>query len=243
MIQFTKKNIIISLLVSFVLIVATIVIYITLVSPNKKEAEKLLQEVQQEETQIAMLEQKIKDVEEQIKTSSTYIWQRQLPISPLADQFILMLEKAEVLSDTVILDMQLKNGEASVEGTGDAKEGEEQEEQIEVDTGEGTVPQLKSLEATLEISADNYYEIEKFMNTVQELERVSFVNKVNFKGKEEVLELKEEAEKEKLQAKLTVTTYYAPDLKSLKENGPAIEFPEPSNKTTPLYEKEKKQEN
>lgn len=239
MIQFTKKNIIISSVIFSLIVLLTIILYTTMISPKKEEFKTVMQEVDNEETQIALIEEKIKKIEEQVQSSNTFLYQRQLPVSPLADQFILMLEKAEVLSNTVILDMQLSNSEASLKAENEENQEDEQEEGEQNQAGN-----VKALEATIEISADDYYEIETFMDTIQQLERVTFVDQVKFKGKEEVIEIQEDDDDvEKIQAELVVTTYYAPDFKNVKQNGPAVEFPQPSEKTTPLYEKEKKQNN
>lgn len=233
MIRFTKKNIIISSVIFSLIILLSITLYMTMISPKKEEIKTVMQEVDNEETQIALIEEKIKKIEEKVQSSNTFLYQRQLPVSPLADQFILMLEKAEVLSNTVILDMQLSNSEASL--TADNEENQEEQNK------RGNV---KALEATLKISADDYYEIETFMDTIQQLERVTFVDQVKFKGKEEVIEMQEDDDDvEKIQAELVVTTYYAPDFKNVKQNGPSIEFPQPSEKTTPLYEEEQKKNN
>jgi type IV pilus assembly protein PilO len=124
----------------------------------------------------------------------TELLQKRLPVKPLIDHFILDLEKAELLSDSVITQMDFSADEAE-EGTtsiGDAINGGsglnennyDSESQKTLAEGNNSTP-IAKLPVNLTIQSPSYFSLEKFLVTIESLERIITVESISFSGQPE----------------------------------------------------------
>lgn len=117
-----------------VLILLFTFLYFYLLDPVKKELAAKTSELKNEEQILKTVQTKV-GTGTSVDFKSTTELQKRLPVQPLTDQFILNLEKAEVVSNSFIIDMEFTDGETSAE-TAPAEATEETE--IPDDTSESS---------------------------------------------------------------------------------------------------------
>ena len=96
---------------SFLLIAGGIYAYFGLLSPLHEQITAVDSEIQQQQIFL----KKAQSNENPVTTSeeNTFPLQEEVPVKPLTDQLMLQFEKAEVLSDSLIMTMQFTDGEAA----------------------------------------------------------------------------------------------------------------------------------
>ncbi|MDR7077921.1 type IV pilus assembly protein PilO [Neobacillus niacini] len=178
-------------------------------------------------------------------TEDTRELQKKVPVTPLQEQFILDLEKAENVSNSKISSMSFSKdvdvtlptepppATENTEGTETPKV-----ETVKEATAEQVAPApatgLKKLTVNLSIESPKYEDIEKFISTLESLKRIVVVESINYTGKEEITSLDSEKANEPLTYTLTVSAYYLPGLEDLMAELPKIDAPAPANKKNPL---------
>lgn len=91
---------------------------------------------------------------------------------------------------------------------------------------------IKKLTVTLSVKSPTYYDLIKFIETLESLNRLVVVETVAFSGGKELTNLEEE--QEELSYSLTFSAFYMPTLEDLQNQLPELETPAPSNKTNPF---------
>lgn len=199
-------------------------------------------------------------------SENTFALQEEVPVKPLVDQLMLQFEKAEVLSDSLILTMDFSDGEA-IEDEEEVAEEEDTEEaepegnteadteapaaeenvsntDDDMDTSETTtlpepevLPQgVKKITAEMSVVSKNYEGILKFIKTVEELKRVIVVEAITFSGMDELEIASADAVKNQLKYEITISAYYLPELTDYLKDLPRGEFPPPNGKENPLIQ-------
>ncbi|MDQ1001335.1 type IV pilus assembly protein PilO [Neobacillus niacini] len=183
--------------------------------------------------------------------------QKKVPVKPLLEQFILDLEKAEIVSNSVISSMSFtkdedvilatetpaENAPADQVGTTGqetatppAQTGEAPQEPAAAANGQPAAAPvsngLKKLSVSLSVESPTYEDLEKFIATLESLERIVVIESISYTGGKEITSL--ELELEKLQYSITVSAYYLPILDDLIAELPKIDAPAPANKKNPL---------
>ena len=175
--------------------------------------------------------------------------QKKVPVKPLLEQFILDLEKAENVSHSVIssmsfskdADVTIVTTESTTENTTtDQSSTPGQEAAATQDaasaTDQATAPPasngLKKLSVSLSVESPTYEDLEKFIKTLESLERIVVVESISYSGGEEITTL--EQEKKPLAYALTISAYYLPTLDDLVAELPKIDAPAPAKKKNPL---------
>ncbi len=98
--------------ISLLLVIGGVYAYFGLLSPLHQRIESVDMEMKQQE----VLLKKANDSAVTTQTSeNTFALQEEVPVKPLVDQLMLQFEKAEVLSDSLILTMDFSDGETSEE--------------------------------------------------------------------------------------------------------------------------------
>ncbi|MDM5315102.1 hypothetical protein QUF49_03785 [Fictibacillus sp. b24] len=198
-------------------------------------------------------------------SENTFALQEEVPVKPLVDQLMLQFEKAEVLSDSLILTMDFSDGEASedeevaeeenteetapevnAEAETDAPAAEENVSNADddIDTSETTTPPapevlpqgVKKITAEMSVVSKNYEGILKFIKTVEELKRVIVVEAITFSGMDELEMAAADAVTNQLKYEITISAYYLPELTDYLKDLPRGEFPAPNGKENPLIQ-------
>jgi type IV pilus assembly protein PilO len=120
------------------LVIGGVYAYFGLLSPLHHRIESVDMEMKQQEV---LLKKANESVAVTTQTSeNTFALQEEVPVKPLVDQLMLQFEKAEVLSDSLILTMDFSDGEAS----------EEEEVVAEEEASDSSTPEGPANEETTE---------------------------------------------------------------------------------------------
>ncbi|WP_028399375.1 type 4a pilus biogenesis protein PilO [Ectobacillus panaciterrae] len=204
-IHFSKKQLLLFMTGLLIAGLLFTYIYFALLQPVQLNRQQLNKELKTEKAIKAnSLQKKAADD----GASLTDYMQKQLPVKPMLDQYILDLTKAEGLSGVTIQAVALQD-------TNTVQASREQQK-----TANGAVP--VPLMLTVEVKYDVYEQLQTFLKEVEELPRVTYVQGIDFKGREE--SLSPDAKQEPYSCTLTLTTYYMP-LKDLEKGTPDIELP------------------
>jgi type IV pilus assembly protein PilO len=200
-------------------------------------------------------EQKLLDIVSQKKAASaktttvdTKELQKKLPVGPLQEQFILDLEKAENVSNSQILSMGFAK-DADVAVTSDQAAADPNAAQATTtNTAQTTttdpnaaqtqqpatpVPAgLKKLTVQLSVESPKYEDLEKFIQTLESLQRLVVVEAITYSGGQEITSLSQEDTP--ISYSLTVSAFYMPTLADLAAEQPTIDAPAPAGKDNPL---------
>lgn len=137
----------------------------------------------------------------------------------------------------VIIAPPVQENAANVEATTD--------ESLEVETVQevaaeqeaqaaNTITGLKKLTISLSVESPTYEDLEKFISTLESLNRIVVVESINYSGGKEITSLDIEPADKKLSYSLSVSAYYLPTLNDLIAELPKIDAPAPANKKNPL---------
>jgi type IV pilus assembly protein PilO len=218
--------------------------YFLHLTPVQEKINKLQNSLKKEENALAVLEQK-KPKTENILVQTTNL-QMKLPVKPLVDQFLLQLEEIEVESGSLITSISFgeatdtKNAGGQQDTTvpqsvQDIAASETQNTEAGTDpTTEALPPGVEKLTANMVVEARTYFELEAFIKAIEELPRITKVDKLEFTGNGEVSIVQESSDK--LTYNVTVSTYYYPELAELKKQLPKYDLPQPAEKINPLYQ-------
>ncbi|KGM45555.1 pilus assembly protein PilO [Neobacillus niacini] len=242
--SFSKKHKL-TLLVGFLLIVFLVAFaQFFKLSPLKSDLESKEQTLASEQKLLETINQKKLDETTKVSEDTREL-QKKVPVSPLQEQFILDLEKAENVSNSKILSMGFsKDIDVPMESaTPPATEGAETSEVPEVkpvqetqaeQAAPGPTTALKKLTVNLSIESPRYEDIEKFIATLESLKRIVVVESINYSGGGEITSLDTDTVYKPLSYSLTVSAYYLPGLDDLIAELPQIDSPAPANKKNPL---------
>ncbi|RBW71591.1 pilus assembly protein PilO [Bacillus taeanensis] len=190
--------------------------YAAFLLPAKQELEKAEKNFQHASSQLALLEAQQLE-QNAFNYESAIQLQKEVPVQPLVDQFILQLEKAEVISDSLIRSMIFSEGDALLE---------DEENQV--------IPEdVKRITVQLNMASKGYSNLMRFLEEIESLERITKIDSLNFSGNREILSIDEEVDQ--INYSVQVSTFYIPGLEELLNDLPSVEYPAPADKNNPLY--------
>ena len=231
-VQFTKLYLII-LIAAVVAVVASFLIgYSSYIAPVYGEKEVLAENLEFEENQVQILNQQIRSLDSNVLETS-FALQRKLPVQPLLDQFLLDISRAEGLSGSYILNINI-----SESGDVTLAEGESIKEQISTEVEQNSalpekIEDLRKITVFLSVRANDYEALANFLREIDSLPRLTNIDSVNFLGHDEKIMVNDSHQS--LEFSVLLSTYYYPPLAQLREESPKIDFPNPANKDNRLY--------
>jgi type IV pilus assembly protein PilO len=219
-----------------------------MLSPLKSELVTKEQSLQTEQKLLdGIIEKKADETNKVVE--DTRELQKKVPVTPLQEQFILDLDRAENVSNSLVRSMSFSkdtdvtitppvqenaaNGETNTDESLEVKTVQEVEAEKEAQTA-NTVTGLKKLTISLSVESPTYEDLEKFISTLESLNRIVVVESINYSGGQEITSLDKEPAEEKLSYSLSVSAYYLPTLNDLIADLPKIDAPGPANKKNPL---------
>ena len=256
--RFNNKRTIIAI-VCVVLIVALIAgEYFLFLKPLKNEVKTVKTQLETEEKLYEAMAQRVAySTNEVVEQTSTL--QKKLPVQPFLEQFLLDLEKAEVISNSLITNMSFSDGDLSIdkatqqnltveeqinagadvnyEANGkevfSGNEAGQSENQTENQPATPSIPEgMKRIAVNLSVKSDNYFDMLAFLKVLENLERITKIDSLSLSGGEEIKSVEDNVEG--LTYSLVLSTFYYPKLEELKDQLPSFETPPPSNKENPL---------
>jgi type IV pilus assembly protein PilO len=234
------------------LLVGGLYSYFGVLAPLHQEIAYVDTEIQQQKSFL----QQTETTQEEVATSSenTFKLQEEVPVKPLVDQLILQFEKAEVLSDSLIMTMDFSDGEATKDedeteeaATETAEEQPEtaeanvsnEDDSVETENAPAPAPEVlpegvKKITAEMSVVSKNYEGLLKFLRTIEELKRITVIEAITFTGLDELEMASAEATPDQLKYEITISAYYLPELTDYLKDLPQVEFPAPQGKENPL---------
>lgn len=241
-----KMHIIILVIAALIAVLIYLGAYFLYLNPLNTSLSLKESQLKSEQQLSAALETRLASVNDS-DFGSTAEMQKLLPVDPMIEQLVLDLEKAEVVSNSYITSIEFTDSEQDelaaqtevnlVEGSSEAVQSEEPEDSETSRDAEQTaalsMPDgLAKTSATIVVKADNYLDLEKFIETLESLKRIVMVDSISFDGPEEMVSLLDE--EEQIEMTIEINTFYLPGLVDLKEYDPKVETPEPANKRNPF---------
>lgn len=245
-----KNNILLIILSIFLLTAFFVGIYFFWLYPKTEKVKLKEMELQSQEQLLAALKNKGENTEKHSVESTIHL-QEQVPVKPMAQQLLLDIEKAEVVSGSFVANMTFQDGEA-IELDDSQNVDAENSEEAETDgtaEEESSTPLPEGVEkitVNLTIESQSYFEFESFLQILENLNRIVVVEAIDFTANEEIIE--ESQENTPIIYQVTLSAFYMPTLSDLIEQLPKIETPKPANKKNPFssfgeYSNEKVQNN
>jgi type IV pilus assembly protein PilO len=233
--RLSKKNKII-LFSGLLLLLAFIALgYLTFIQPLQTTIHQKEMELVSQQQLLEVIESRDIESSGELLESSVKL-QRHIPVEPMLEQFILDLEMAETVSNSHILSISFAD-----EGEGGEVPPTEQPAQNTDTTQTPETSQMlskpegiKAITIGLSIESDSYYDLEKFIDTLEKLDRIVEVKSLSFSGPPEVSSLGENTNQTKTSFQLSIAIYYFPKLQDLVEDLPEIQTESPGNKSNPL---------
>lgn len=174
-----------------------------------------------------------------VTSESTVALQKQVPVQPLTEQLLLDLEQAEVVSNSFVTNMQFTAGEEVTEQTPLEADIEEQldsestDEAAKANTVAEALPTgIKKMTVSMTVESPTYQELEKFLQTLEQLQRIIVVDALVFSGNEEIIST-EQSDKI-LTYQVTLSTFYMPTLDDLISSLPQLEIPKWDEREDPF---------
>lgn len=229
------------IITSIILLLLFAGIYLFVLFPKMEKIPQKESELSTQEQLLSVLQSKITGTNSNT-FENTVALQKMVPVKELSQQLLLEIEKAEVVSRSFVVNMNFDDGDVSfehepVEESETAEENEtgenEDEQSREEETNTITLPNgLKKTVVTLNVESPGYFEFEKFISTLENSERITVVEALDFTAGEEIIELEQSEQPIRYQVK--IAAFYMPSLVDLIDQLPKMETPEPANKKTPL---------
>ncbi|MBD3107833.1 hypothetical protein IEO70_05590 [Bacillus sp. AGMB 02131] len=215
-------------------------IYFYVIYPKSDDLQSKERELQALETELAIIQTEQNKKTEEPRVSSVEL-QKKIPVKPNVQQIIVDFNQAEIVSGSLITNIAV---EENVEiGQPVASAGEEDESESESESESVSEPVsvpaqaiegLKQVRLSLTVQSERYADLEKFLSSLESLERITKVENISFEGFEEITSV--DQTRSILEYTVVVSAYYASKLKDLQEDLPRVRSAEPANKTNPLYE-------
>ncbi|AXM89622.1 pilus assembly protein PilO [Anoxybacillus ayderensis] len=182
-------------------------LYIYVYKPLDERREQLKTELQMEKKLLQTLQSKPPSDDLRI---SLIELQKRVPVQPFVEQFLLDIEKAEVVSNSEVLSLTFQEGE----------------------NVEGPPTPIQKLTVNISVRSPSYFALEQFIDVLERSKRIVSVDSLSFTGYEEWTTVMDEVPE--LSYSLTVSTFYAPELRQWIEQLPPLDLPQPSEKRNPF---------
>ncbi|WP_066292853.1 hypothetical protein [Bacillus sp. FJAT-29937] len=231
----SKKGKLYSIIGIMNIILLFIGLYFLYIQPLKSTLANKQRELQTEEQLLAVIESQIHDTGSD-SLEGTEELQKKLPVKPLVEQLMLDIEQAEVVSGSLVTNMEFSMGEIEEDTT---------EEQLEIDLEESPADEqaentsnipmpvgMKKTTVVLTVNSSNYFEMEKFIDSIESENRIILVENLQIEGQEEVVST--DQEKQLIVSEITISAFYMPALTDLIDQLPKMAVPKTVEKKNPF---------
>ena len=237
-----KPIILFTFSIILILLVGVFSYYLYLM-PLSNELDSKKNELQMTEQQVNILETKLKTTQTETKTNTMEL-QKKVPVKRLLEQALLQIEKAEIISDTNIIEMNINGTDSGEEVTNDelttadqaiddANKKEESNSNKEKNEQEVILPNgIHQTIIQIIGEASTYFELETFIDKLQSSERIMTIDTLNITGPTEIMSV--EDSDQVIEFELAVSIYYYPTLDDLLVDVPPLETPKVSERMNPF---------
>ena len=236
--QFSKKQLTSYIISTLFITLLFLLLYFSLLKPIQIETARLENDLATERQLLEVVQSKVRQTQDQT-VESTVELQKKVPVKPIVEQFLLDLEKAEVVSNSFITNMGFGAVEVTDQSTSEEYVESTQDDNEDETKGENQpsaaiqLPQgIKKLTVNLSVQSPDYYAMEQFINTLETQTRITQIENLAFSGQEEITSVEQEIGP--IAFTLSVSTFYLPGLTDLVDQLPVFEILLPSNKQNPF---------
>jgi type IV pilus assembly protein PilO len=215
--------------------------YFLFIYPLKNTVEQKETELKNQQQLLAVMESRDIQSTDQLVESSVQL-QKQIPVKPMLEQFIIDLEMAETFSNSQITSISFSDEgvtgteDPSVTQTTPPADGTDNAGNPEQSSSTPKPAGIKEIKLDLSIETESYFDLEEFIDTIENIDRIVSVKSISFSGPPEVTSIGGEtgAKVAKTTFSLSVSIYYYPGLEDLEAELPEMETEAPANKRNPL---------
>ncbi|QFT90056.1 General secretion pathway, M protein [Bacillus sp. THAF10] len=202
--------------------------------PQERKAEQLQNDLKIEQQLIQVLDQQ--QATSAALNGNTVELQRKIPVTPFVEQLVLELDKAELLSESTIVNMTFGDSAFTPASTTLDEYVESQTpETTETEVATEFMPEgLNKVTVNLAVESETYEALKTFLSSLENLTRITQIESVTFTGQPEVTST--EQVMDTLSYSVTLSAFYYPELHDLVEDLPPLSVPEPANKTNPFLD-------
>ncbi|OEH91459.1 GspMb/PilO family protein [Bacillus solimangrovi] len=222
--QMSRKQAIMLLLSILIIVSSYVTAYFVFLRPLEQDLAFTEEQIIAQQKLLEVLYEKVEETQNNELYDTTEL-QRKLPISPMVEQYIHLLEMAEVMSGSFISNISFS--EQDVQWSEAESIDEDQTEVNAVQNG------MKRLIISLSIDGENYESLQSFLKTVESFTRITKIDQLSFSGSNERVDL--DSKENRLSYTLTLSAFYYPELNDLIEDEPTIDAESPSYKDNPLF--------
>ncbi|GKV68786.1 hypothetical protein NCCP2716_12840 [Sporosarcina sp. NCCP-2716] len=229
----TKRQKDLTLLVLSIIFFAVIAAYswYRMYAPAKEDNARVVSSLADQREVLFELQRQLAAKPEDVSSSSRPL-QQKVPVIPLEELLVVQLEKAEVKSGAAIRDVQFTKDDAGLEMTDPAATPDETTDGTAIDAAaESPEAALRRVTIDVELSAESYKSIDRFIREVEQMGRIFIVQTIELTPPDELLEQTEEAAP--LELTVSFQAFYRPDLTGLLPDVPKLDAPDPAGKEDP----------
>ena len=238
--ELSKKQLFILVIAFLIIGLLTVGAYFLYIVPTNNSLDEKKSELKMTNQELSIIQNKLKQTSDQT-LESTMGLQMQVPVKRLLDQLLLDIEKAEIISDTNIIELQLVGSENDEEiltstekALNEAQQTNENTTKTNTEADETLPNGMKKTTLLLSGEAKTYFEMEKFLSELESLVRIVKIDQFKFKGREEIYTTEQSLDPIKFE--VTISAFYFPSLMDLQKELPPLDIPEVSNKSNPTSE-------
>jgi len=187
--------------------------YFTFYSPKKESLAMAETTLTTDRQRLFSLEQQLADQPE-IPLVSSLELQKKVPVEPLTELILLQVEKAEVVSQSMVQSISFAEAPFVIEAPPEG------------------VETLQQLAVSMTIETANFKNLETFIDELEKLDRILVVESIAFGSPGELTTA--DQEQGKLSLSLTFSAFFRPDLIELLDEVPKVDTPPPADKVNPL---------
>ena len=187
--------------------------YFTFYAPKKDSMAFAETTLATDQQVLFALEQQLADQPE-IPLVSSLELQEKVPVEPLTEKIILQVEKAEVISRSLVQSINFTEAAFVIEAPPEG------------------VETLQQLFVNMTIETENHASLETFIDELEKSDRILIIEEINFSSPSEVTTV--ESQQENLLVNVSFSAFYRPDLIELIEEVPKVDTPAPADKVNPL---------
>ncbi|KOF11791.1 pilus assembly protein PilO [Planococcus glaciei] len=159
------------------------------------------------------LQAQLKELPEGEKISTSEL-QQKVSIEPLSELLVMQIEQAELLSKTLLTNIEML------------------QEPVTLPVPIEGLENLQQVKTTVTFETADYKGITAFIKEIEAMDRILVIDAIDFTSNEEVTAA--ESEKEAVEVTLGFTAYFRPDLIALADTLPKVDAPPPAGKVNPL---------
>ncbi|WP_416825541.1 hypothetical protein [Ectobacillus polymachus] len=226
-----------------------VLVYFAWIKPADLKLSETEQELKSEQLLLAKTQQPVQT--DKGNTGTSDIVQKQLPVKPLMDEYMLEIIKAEGISGVVLRNITLQDtpqttgnntntsnaNTSSANGNSGGNQAAQSNTQSNTNNTNNTTQKTTStpvpITLNIEVQYNVYEQLQSFIKELEGLQRITYVQGISFQGRDEIVE--PNMKTKPYNCILQVKIYYMPSMKDLEQSAPSIQLPPLcKNRTNPV---------